>query len=64
MREKRQKRFAVKYEQSVVLGVSVVVVVDTETGVNYLVLLGSAPSVTPLLDRNGNVVIDSVLPEE
>ena len=36
------------------------VVVDTATGVNYLVTYGSGASgVTPLLDANGNVVIDS-----
>ena len=34
--------------------------VDTATGVNYLVTYGSgANGVTPLLDANGNVVVDS-----
>ena len=36
------------------------VLVDTKTGVNYLATVGLAVSgITPLLDANGNVVIDS-----
>ena len=39
---------------------AILVVVDTATGVNYLVTYGSgANGVTPLLDANGNVVVDS-----
>ena len=56
---KKEKRFVVKEEQSFYLG-ALMVVVDTATGVNYLVTYGSGASgVTPLLDANGNVVIDS-----
>ena len=34
------------------------VLVDTETGVNYLmVYFSSSVSVTPLLDENGNVIV-------
>ena len=56
---KKEKRFVVKEEQSFYLG-ALLVVVDTATGVNYLVTYGSGASgVTPLLDANGNVVIDS-----
>ena len=37
---------------------------DTETGVNYVFhWYGNAAGLTPLLDRNGAVVIDPVLPE-
>ncbi|HIS66288.1 MAG TPA: hypothetical protein IAC18_01870 [Candidatus Scatomorpha merdipullorum] len=56
---KKEKRFVVKEEQSFYLG-ALMVVVDTATGVNYLVTYGSGASgITPLLDANGNVVIDS-----
>lgn len=56
---KKEKRFVIKEEQSFYLG-TLMVVVDTATGVNYLVTYGSGASgITPLLDTNGNVVIDS-----
>ena len=56
---KKEKRFIVKEEQSFYFG-AILVVVDTATGVNYLVTYGSgANGVTPLLDANGNVVVDS-----
>ena len=56
---KKEKRFIVKEEQSYYFG-AILVVVDTATGVNYLVTYGSgANGVTPLLDANGNVVVDS-----
>ena len=62
MRDKK-KRFVVKEEQSLGFG-AVQIVVDTETGVNYLLTIGTGVSgLTPLLDRNGTVVIDPVLPE-
>ena len=56
---KKEKRFVIKEEQSFYLG-ALLVVVDTATGVNYLVTYGSGASgITPLLDANRNVVIDS-----
>ena len=56
---KKEKRFVVKEEQSFYFG-AILVVVDTATGVNYLVTYGSgANGITPLLDANGNVVVDS-----
>ena len=55
---KKEKRFIVKEVQGIQLG-AIQIVVDTVTGVNYLMTVGSAPSgITPLLDENGNVVID------
>lgn len=53
------KRFVVKEEQGSFFG-SIQVMVDTATGVNYLVIYGGdGPSgITPLLDANGNVVVD------
>ena len=58
MFEKKEKRFIVKVEQSIGLGV-IHIVVDTVTGVNYIMTIGTSPSgITPLLDQNGQVVID------
>ena len=60
MKKKKTKRFAVKEEQGVA-GAVMYVIVDTETGVNYIGAgaLG-VQSITPLLDKNGNVVIDPI----
>lgn len=56
---KKEKRFVIKEQQDLGFG-AMYVVVDTRTGVNYLATVGMAVSgVTPLLDSNGNVVIDS-----
>ncbi len=58
MFEKKAKRFQVKEEQTLGLG-AIQIVVDTVTGVNYLLSIGTGVSgITPLLDKNGNVVID------
>lgn len=57
-KEKKEKRFIVKEEQGMAFGL-LQIVVDTVTGVNYIVTVGSGPSgLTPLLDENGDVVID------
>lgn len=60
MAGKKEKRFVIKEEQGLSWG-SVQVVVDTATGVNYLFTMGinGTSGLTPLLDSNGNVVIDS-----
>jgi hypothetical protein len=54
---KKEKRFITKDDQG-----DIRIVVDSVTGVNYIVTLdgiGSGISgITPLLDKNGNVVID------
>lgn len=58
MFEKKVKRFQVKEEQTLGLG-AIQIVVDTVTGVNYLLSIGIGVSgITPLLGENGNVVID------
>ena len=55
---KKEKRFVVKEEQSFYFG-ALMVVVDTATGVNYLVTYGNgATGVTPLLDSDGRPVVD------
>lgn len=59
-KEKPKPRFVVKEQQSLGLGL-LMVIVDTQTGVNYLVTGDSSPNhITPLLDSEGNVVIDSI----
>ena len=57
---KKGKRFVIKEEQSLSWG-SVQIVVDTATGVNYLITMSMSgvSGITPLLDANGNVVVDS-----
>ena len=55
---KKQNRFVIKENQGLGLG-GLFVVVDTQTGVNYIAAGGLSPiSITPLLDANGNVVVD------
>ena len=58
MFEKKPKRFAVKYKESQFVS-TIEIMVDRETGVNYLMITqGEGFSVTPLLDSNGQVVRD------
>lgn len=53
------KRFEVKETQGVLNTGKIIV--DTQTGLNYLFWQeGYAGGLTPLLDRNGNVVVDRV----
>ncbi|EPE61769.1 hypothetical protein L479_01853 [Exiguobacterium sp. S17] len=55
------KRFKVKLtEQLPELG-QITILVDTATGVNYIqTWVGTSGGITPLLDANGEVVIDPV----
>ena len=56
-KEKKEKRFIIKEEQS--LGFGAIYVVDTHTGVNYLMTVGTGQNgVTPLLDSDGKVIVD------
>lgn len=53
------KRFEVKETQGV-LNIGKIIV-DTETGVNYLFWQeGYAGGLTPLLDRSGSVIVDRI----
>ena len=53
------KRFEITHSQGV-LGTGKIIV-DTETGVNYLFWQeGYAGGLTPLLDRDGKVVVDRI----
>lgn len=60
MFKKKDKRFIIKEGQT--LGWSGLnIIVDTTTGVNYIMtpdLFSTA--ITPLLDKNGNIVIDEI----
>lgn len=57
-KEVKKKRFVFKEEQRTAFG-GIYIVVDKKTGVNYLMTTGTGPSaMTPLLDSEGNVVID------
>ena len=57
------KRFVVKLtEQLPELG-QVTILVDTETGVNYIqTWVGTSGGITPLVDANGDVVVENVPP--
>lgn len=58
MFEKKPKRFIIKYTESHDF-MSSQVLVDRQTGVNYLMVnQGNGVSITPLLDENGQVVRD------
>lgn len=59
-KEKKQKRFIIKEEQSLGFG-AISIVVDTKTGVNYLASGGAEfKGITPLLDAEGKVVVDEI----
>ena len=59
MAAKKEKRLIIKEQQDLGFG-AMYVLTDTKTGVNYLATVGVAVSgITPLLDSNGDVVIDS-----
>lgn len=54
----RDKRFVLKSKQHLSGGI-IKIVVDTQTGVNYVMTSGLGLSgMTPLLDQDGKVVID------
>lgn len=54
------KRFKIKEKNRLFEGM-IRIVVDTKTGVNYIMTSGiGLNGITPLLDNNGNIVIDKV----
>ena len=58
MFEKKPKRFAIKHKESINL-TTVQIMVDRQTGVNYLLVnQGNGVSMTPLMDETGQVVRD------
>ena len=59
---KKEKRFVKIYSDGAFDVMQIWI--DTETGVNYLVMRdGHAGGITPLLDANGNVVVTPVIEE-
>lgn len=58
--EKKPDRFKVKSEQYITgMGMYyMAVVVDTETGVNYALMGGDSPSLTPLIGADGKIIVD------
>ena len=58
--EKAPDRFKVKSEQYITgMGMYyMAVVVDTETGVNYALMGGDSPSLTPLVGADGKIIVD------
>lgn len=59
-KKRSEKRFEIVDDQPFGLGF-LRIVVDTQTGVHYVVTGDSSPNhITPLLDHNGNVVIQPV----
>ncbi|ABX31156.1 conserved hypothetical protein [Petrotoga mobilis SJ95] len=59
-KQKKEERFVIKEEQSLGLG-AIYIVVDTRTGVNYLMNTGIGPKgITPLLDSEGKVIVDKL----
>ena len=53
-KDKKEKRFVIKEDQILGFG-AIHIVVDTNTGVNYLM---TQNGVTPLLDSDGKVIVD------
>ena len=58
MAQKKEKRFQIMEEEGLGFG-AVQIVVDTQTGVHYILASGvGGLSITPLLDREGNVIAE------
>lgn len=59
--EKKPDRFVEKCSQEYSLG-AISVMVDTETGVNYIIGVGmnSEMTITPLLGADGKIVVDEI----
>ena len=59
------KRFIITYEQGGIINDSVRILVDKETGVNYVFLQsGHAGGLTPLLDADGKPIITKPYSED
>lgn len=60
--EKKPDRFRVKSEQYLTgMGMYyTAVVVDAQTGVNYILLGGDSPTITPLIGADGKIIVDEI----
>ncbi len=57
-KDKKDKRFVIKDEQALICG-ALYIIVDTQTGVNYLMTVGTGQNtITPLLNSEGKVLVD------
>ncbi|MDQ0427432.1 hypothetical protein QOZ98_000257 [Planomicrobium stackebrandtii] len=58
-KKEEDQRFYIKSSENVPTLGRIVILVDRFTGVNYLQSwVGSGSGITPLLDKNGQVVVD------
>ena len=58
MAQKKEKRFQIREEEGLGFGAGQIVV-ETQTGVHYILASGvGGLSITPLLDRDGRVVVE------
>ncbi|AIY05410.1 hypothetical protein Plano_1445 [Planococcus sp. PAMC 21323] len=58
-KKEEDHRFYIKSSEDVPVLGRIVILVDRYTGVNYLQSwVGAGSSITPLLDKNGQVIID------
>lgn len=58
---KKQKRFIKASEESLGFGSTTQILIDSETGVNYIFHVnGYAGGLTPLLDANGKPIVSSI----
>ncbi|MBS5111216.1 MAG: hypothetical protein KHZ15_00835 [Coprobacillus cateniformis] len=61
---KKENRFVTSYEQKT-FSTEIEILVDKETGVNYLFhQFGNGGGLTVLVDREGRPIITTVFPEE
>lgn len=58
-KNEEDQRFYIKSSEDIPTLGRIIVLVDRETGVNYLqTWVGSGSGITPLLDSNGQVVVE------
>lgn len=58
-KNEEDQRFYIKLSEDIPTLGRIIVLVDRETGVNYLqTWVGSGSGITPLLDANGQVVVE------
>lgn len=57
---KQNQRFNVKYSQSSFSNGKIQIIVDNETGVNYIMTIGFGFSgITPLINSDGSICVDN-----
>ncbi len=62
---KQNQRFTVKYSQSSFSNGKIQIIIDNETGVNYIMTIGAGFSgITPLLNSDGSIYVDKNLNEK